>query len=237
MQDSTRSKVALLLVLALGLIGPAASSNPVAAAPAALAGGGNAIEPNGGFEDGTFNGFTLFSNTEGQVVTSFGSTPAFGGSYMALLSQNGGTNCEVGCEADPVPFPEGDFIIIIDAMVLASDVPSGTVSCTLTCTNASTGQVLESTTVTMTASAFQSLTSPTNGFSYCTEQMQVKLQLCPAEQTDVAISFSVSSDSLDSGELGCLVDEICEIEIPTKFDCIVAPKLESFAPWQNAPCG
>jgi len=238
---STRS--ALLIVLALALIGPAATSTPATAAAPVLAvpssGGGlcEPLPPNGDFESGSLSGFTLHSHTEGQVVTSFGSTPAFGGSFMALLSQNGGTNCEIGGDTDPVPFPEGDFIIIIDTMVLASQVPSGTIDCTLTCTNASTGQVIETTTVSMTASAFHALTSPQNGFSYCTSQVQVKLQLCPAEATSVIVSFSVSSDTMDSGELGCLIDDICEIEILQKFDCIVAPKLESFHPWRNAPCG
>jgi len=232
---------ALLVVLASALIGPAATSSPATAwSQIQTSPGGGLCEPlppNGDFEAGTLAGFTRHSNTEAQVVSSFGSTPAFGGSYMALLSQNGGTNCEIGGDTDPVPFPEGDFIIIIDTMVLASQVPSGTIECTLTCTNASTGQVIETTSVSMTASAFHALTSPQNGFSYCTSQMQVKLQLCPAEATSVIVSFSVSSDTMDSGELGCLIDEICEIDIPTKFDCIVAPKLESFAPWQNAPCG
>jgi hypothetical protein len=214
----------LFLVLALALTLSPATSTRAQSTPPSSPGGFSVIEPNGNFEEGTFNGFTLLANTEGQILSSFGSTPAFEGSYFALLTQNGGTGCSLGIEHEGASMPKGKFAVIAAAMGLFTEVPSGDASFTITCSNASTGQVLGTRTFKVPPGKLHALSSPENGFGFCTQTLRLRETFELAEPTDVQVSLTFQADGLDSGDMAVLIDDVEEGPTP-KFDCTVVPRL------------
>ena len=229
--SATRCSLVFICLVLLAATTSAGSNRPPKPKPVTLA------IPNGGFENGTTDPFALHPDTEGQVLPSFGTiVPSEGGHFCHLDGVNG-HNGNVGIETASFTVVEHDCRVSADVRLLFSEVPSAPIHCTMTSRVAGTGQILATQEKIISASTLQLVNSPQNGLGFSTELIVIDQRICIPGPTDIIVDVAVSVDGLNSGDMACLVDNFVIIPIVSQFDCEVKPKLESFAPWQNAPCG
>jgi len=193
--------------------------------------------PNQGFEDGTIDPWVVHPDTQGQVLSSFGTIAPSEGSHFCHLDGINGSNGAVGIETASFTLSDHDALVCADVRVLLSEVPSAPIRCTMTTRVAGTGQIVGTQEKTISASSLELVNQPVNGLALMTSLIVIDQRVCIPGSPDIIVDIAVTVDGLGSGDMASLVDNFLIIPIVSQFDCEVKPKLESFAPWQNDPCG